>query len=816
MKKTKILSLASLLLVLVCALAAFTFTACGGSKVKITLSRTEVTVAEGGTANVVATVTGSTEQMKWEIDNPEVAEISVIGGKVCNVNAKKVGSAIVTASVGKVSAECRVTVIEDNTEKVTITLDGAEVTEHEMDMNTEVTFAATASNGSAITWESSNNNIATVENGLVKALRPGDVIISAKVTASIKAEVALTVKSVDGYEYYDITLKKGAADAAANPGKWAYWTEWAQFTTLNYDNGTVNLEFTENGGQWYNIQLFNNNPTVVAAKYYKLTCDIDTSAAGHVTINGNVVELQEGKHSYEVYFTNGTGFSMQFGVEGSGLDINAAKVAISNIVYTEDTERVNLAAPSFTFDADTSVITITDSNTAGVKNYVLNFYQNDKKITGLTVAKSGDKIDLTKILNGEYDVKIQAVALNAHYIDSDESADSIKITVNNEGGISYTFHNVEGDTDNNTPMDGNGVNAIAQAGIWTYWCSSWVNIDGKFAEEKLTVEFSNNAGNWYDTQLFYKVPALENGKIYSLVLAIDSNASGRVTLNGSEFAIQEGAHDYEIVFTAGEGVSLQFTFGLNGQNSNQEIKAGKMIFEIKNVDAVENVTVLEAPSFTYDAETGKITITDSNTAGVGSYELGFFEAEATNPVSTVTVTNGGTVEVPAIKNGTYTVKLMAKAINAKYTDSSWSSSTAEITIASDKTNISYGGESDLTSGWCYWNDGAITVEAGACYMDGEGSIHLTYSGSGPWYGMQLFYKDALSGQPHKLTLKLNSTVEGKITVNGKVIELIAGDNDITVENYGGSSISIQFGVVDGTMIAGGTFVLSDISVTAVE
>lgn len=45
MKKTKILSLASLLLVLVCALTAFTFTACGGSKVKITLSRTEVTVA---------------------------------------------------------------------------------------------------------------------------------------------------------------------------------------------------------------------------------------------------------------------------------------------------------------------------------------------------------------------------------------------------------------------------------------------------------------------------------------------------------------------------------------------------------------------------------------------------------------------------------------------------------------------------------------------------------------------------------------------------------------------------------------------------
>lgn len=813
MKKTKILSLASLLLVLVCALTAFTFTACGGSKVKITLSRTEVTVAEGGTANIVATVKGSTEQLEWKIDNTEVAEISVIGGKVCNVNAKKVGNAKVTATIGKVSAECRVTVVEDNTEKVTITLEGVEVTEHEMNMNTEVTFAATASNGSAITWESSNENIATVENGLVKALRPGNVTIAAKVTASIKAEVALTVKSVDGYEYYDITLKNGAADAAANPGKWAYWTEWAQFTTLNYDNGTVNLEFTENGGQWYNIQLFNNNPTVVAAKYYKLTCDIDSSAAGHVTINGNVIAIEEGKHSYEIYFTNGTGFSMQFGVEGSGIDIPVGKVSISNIVYTEDTSRVTLLAPSFTFDAETSIVTITDGNTAGVKNYVISFYQNDKKITGVTVAKSGDKLDLTKIANGEYDAKIQAVALNAHYIDSDESADAVKITVNNEGGITYSFHNAEGDS-NNTEMDGNGIKAIAQAGIWTYWCSSWVNMDGLFADDKLTVEFSNNAGNWYDTQLFYKVPALENGKIYSLILAIDSNASGRVTLNGSEFAIQEDAHDYEIVFTAGDGLSLQFTFGLNGQSNNQEIKAGKLVFEIKSVEEV-SVTKLSAPSFTYDAETKKITITDDNTAGVGSYQLGFFNSDATEPVAGVTVTNGGVVELPAIKNGTYTVKLMAKAINAKYVDSSWSESTAEIEIVSDKTNISYGGETALTSGWCYWNDGSVTVNEGDCYMDSEGNIHLTYSGSGPWYGMQLFYKDGLSGQPHKLTLKLNSTAEGKITVNGKVIELVAGDNDITVDNYGGSSISIQFGVVDATMIAGGTFVLSDISVTAV-
>ena len=193
MKKTKILSLASLLLVLVCALTAFTFTACGGSKVKITLSRTEVTVAEGGTANIVATVKGSTEQLEWKIDNTEVAEISVIGGKVCNVNAKKVGNAKVTATIGKVSAECRVTVVEDNTEKVTITLEGVEVTEVEVAAGAEKTLVATASNGSAITWQSGNEHIVTVDNGKITGVNKGTTTVSAIVSASIKAVVNVTV-----------------------------------------------------------------------------------------------------------------------------------------------------------------------------------------------------------------------------------------------------------------------------------------------------------------------------------------------------------------------------------------------------------------------------------------------------------------------------------------------------------------------------------------------------------------------------------------------------------------------------------------------
>lgn len=804
MNKTKKLSLAALLLALVCALTAFTFTACGGSSVEITLSQTEVTIAEGGKANVVATVKGSDEDIEWSVDNNRIVEFAVIG-KMCVVSAKKEGNATLTAAIGDAKATCAITVTPDNTERVTITLDGTAVTEATVDMGNSITLAATASNGSAITWETSNANIATVANGVVTGVKPGEATITAKVSASIKAEVTVTVNGGD-YEYYELTLNKGAEDAAKNPGKWAYWTEWAQFTTLNYDNGTVNLEFTENGGNWYNLQLFKVDTLVQANKYYKLTCEIQTTAAGHVTINGNAVELQTGKHTYEVYFTNGNGFNMQFGVEGMALDISAATVAISNISYTEDTERVTLSAPSYSYAADTGIITITDGNAAGVKNYVLNLYQGTTKITGVVVAQSGVKVDLSKVANGTYQAKLQAIAANVHYIDSDESA-ATEITVNNEGGISYSF----GDT-----KDANGATAIAQAGIWTYWCESWVSISGNFADDKLTVEFSNNAGNWYDTQLFYRHPGLENGKLYKLTLALNSTAGGRVTLNGSEFTIQQGAHDYDVVFKEVGGLSVQFTFGLDGQNNAQEITAATMVFEIKGVVEVQ-ATTLSAPSFSIASNV--ITITDGNSAGVGKYELGFFNGEEL--VTTVTVTNGAEIDLSQVAAGTYTVKLRAVAESMLYVTSDWSSTTAQITSNNANVPIGYSEEGSLTSGWAYW-DSKVAADwnsntkatCSSCTMDTDGKITMTYTceGNGAAWAMQMFYKANDGASKWDTTLTVKADVACTITVCGQSVTLEANTaQQVTVTNYSsgnGSAIDIQFGCT------GGTFEISSINVTA--
>lgn len=77
-------------------------------KYDITLDKSELTMNEDETAMLVAT-TGSKERIKWESSNKTV--VSVTSGKVI---AKAAGTSTVTATVGKKSAACTVTVIAQN------------------------------------------------------------------------------------------------------------------------------------------------------------------------------------------------------------------------------------------------------------------------------------------------------------------------------------------------------------------------------------------------------------------------------------------------------------------------------------------------------------------------------------------------------------------------------------------------------------------------------------------------------------------------------------------------------------------------------
>lgn len=608
MKKTKILSLTSLLLVLVCALMAFTFTACG-SKVKITLSQTEITVAEGGKANIVATVAGSTEELTWEIDNNEVAEFNTIG-KMCIVTAKKLGTAKITASIGKAHAECKVTVTADTTEKVTITLDGAEVTEAvNITSGESKTFAATASNGSAITWKTSNGKIATVDQtGKVTAVNNGTATISAEVTASIKAEITVTVTG--GKDYADLD-SSGESGAVQNKNTWTYWCETWVIVEEAYSLGDdVTIKFSNNDSDtpshFYATQMFYCNSSLKSGTQYKLTFEAETTAGGRITLNGNVINLKEGKHSYTTYYTEGnTSISIQFGVNGIGMEIKEATVTLSNVKWEEAGAVEKLEAPSFTYDAETGIITITDTNEEGsVKGFTLYFYDDADKVVGNTAVTNGEKVDLGTIPNGTYTAKLVAVGANIHYQNSDPSANGVSITVAN---------------DTTKITNGEEHDAYVNPGAWYEWHDqgwngSTVTLSKAEIDRDGTVHFgfdiSGSNQQKQAAHLYKHYADLTPEKIYTLTMKLNSSVACTISICGVETTLTEGDNNIDVTFVhPSEGADWQ------GESNGATIRIyfnDSGVFTLSNIEINEaEQTNLTAPSFKYDADTNKITITDT-------------------------------------------------------------------------------------------------------------------------------------------------------------------------------------------------------------
>lgn len=162
----------------------------------ITLDKTELALDEGETAQLTATVLpddAADKTVVWSVDDNRVVNV-----REGTVTAFSEGVAVVTASVGSVSAKCTVTV----TKKIPVEMIG--LSEHEVILfaNGEKTLDARVypeNATSALTWSVEPEGVVKVENGKVTALSQGaaEVTVSADGESS-KCEV---IVSEDGFEY---------------------------------------------------------------------------------------------------------------------------------------------------------------------------------------------------------------------------------------------------------------------------------------------------------------------------------------------------------------------------------------------------------------------------------------------------------------------------------------------------------------------------------------------------------------------------------------------------------------------------------------
>ncbi len=189
---------------------------------EVTLDKTELTLTEGETETLTATVkpdNADNRKVTWSSDKTEVATVDGAG----KVTAVKAGEAVVTVTTedGGKTATCRVTVKAKAVNVTEVTLDRAELTLTEGETETlTATVKPDNADNRKVTWSSDKTEVATVDGaGRVTAVKAGEAVVTVttedggktatcKVTVKAKA-VNVTEVTLDKTE---LTLTEGEAE----------------------------------------------------------------------------------------------------------------------------------------------------------------------------------------------------------------------------------------------------------------------------------------------------------------------------------------------------------------------------------------------------------------------------------------------------------------------------------------------------------------------------------------------------------------------------------------------------------------------------
>lgn len=291
----------------------------------ISLNETSITIYTGETVYLTATVApdnATDKTIKWLSSNTKVATVN--NGKVTAI-AK--GTATITAQVGSIKTECAV--IVKNIDITAISLDQTSITMltgEKYDLKASIT--PDNATDKSITWTTSDERVATVNNGTVTGITVGTATITAQ-AGSIKAECAVTVNPIKvsgitlnntsisikiGNIYQltatvspdnatDKTVTWSSSDervATVNDGLVSGITVGTATITAQIDSIKAECDVTINPIEVTDISLNRSNITLTAGDIYYLTATVSPYNATDKTViwsssKSNVATVEEGK-----------------------------------------------------------------------------------------------------------------------------------------------------------------------------------------------------------------------------------------------------------------------------------------------------------------------------------------------------------------------------------------------------------------------------------------------------------------------------------------------------------------------------------------
>lgn len=172
---------------------------------EVTLNKTELSLTEGDSETLVATVKpddATDKTVTWSTSDATIATVDNNG----KVTAVKEGAVTITAKAGGQKATCKVTIVTTIVPVSSITLDKTSIEIKEGE-NAVLTATVGPENATykTVTWKSSDESIATVDtNGKVSAIKTGVAIVSAQagsLTATCTVVVPVNPGEIEGIEY---------------------------------------------------------------------------------------------------------------------------------------------------------------------------------------------------------------------------------------------------------------------------------------------------------------------------------------------------------------------------------------------------------------------------------------------------------------------------------------------------------------------------------------------------------------------------------------------------------------------------------------
>ncbi|MBR4499148.1 MAG: Ig domain-containing protein, partial [Paludibacteraceae bacterium] len=189
----------------------------------VSVQPTTLELEAGETSTLTATVTpsdASNKKVTWSSNDPAIASVSDVGV----VKGEGVGTTkiIVTTVDGSKTAECTVTVKAAAPIPVTAISIADKTVQVGASTSIAITYTpSNANTGKQCDWTSSDNTIATVNNGTVTGLKVGSVTITATSTtdSNIKATCTVTVQEGDPLPPTSLTLHEpGVYEESAASG----------------------------------------------------------------------------------------------------------------------------------------------------------------------------------------------------------------------------------------------------------------------------------------------------------------------------------------------------------------------------------------------------------------------------------------------------------------------------------------------------------------------------------------------------------------------------------------------------------------------